>query len=108
MILFQLAIPSEEAAASVNEMTLQSLNPIVSANTLNSISQQNDKRPAVSHLPSLAPIQGMETSLKALAEASNITLEALEAAILLRQQQLMEKHQEKTTTTTTTQAPVKT
>ena len=61
------------------------------------------------YMPSLAPIQGMETSLKALAEASNITLEALETAILLRQQQLLEKQQEKiTTTSTTTQSPVKT
>ncbi|XP_043279855.1 transcription factor SPT20 homolog isoform X2 [Venturia canescens] len=105
-----LAIPSEEAAASVNEMTLQSLHPFPSAEALKSPHEmQNDKRQAVSNLPSLAPIQGMETSLKALAEASNITLEALEAAILLRQQQLMEKQQERVITTTTTMpTPVKT
>lgn len=92
--------------ASVNEMTLQSLNPASTAEALESSKQQNEKRQS---LPSLAPIQGMETSLKALAEASNITLEALEAAILLRQQQLLEKQQGTTTTSsTTTQAPIKT
>lgn len=53
-------------------------------------------------LPSLEPIQSMETSLKALADASNITLEALEAAILLKQQQLLQKQERPATTTTTT------
>lgn len=87
-------------------MTLQSLHPLPSAQALNSLPQmQNDKRQTISSLPSLAPIQGMETSLKALAEASNITLEALEAAILLRQQQMMEKQQERASTTTTTLPP---
>lgn len=66
-------------------------------------------------LPSLEPIEGMQTSLKALAQASNITLEALETAILLRQQQLLQKQQgplattstttTTTTTSTTTQSP---
>lgn len=94
-------------AASVNEMTLQSLNSAGTAEALQYNKLQNGKRHS---LPSLAPIHGMETSLKALAEASNITLEALESAILLRQQQLMEKQQgptTTTTTTTTTQTPIK-
>lgn len=100
-------------AASVNEMTLLSLQPISVTDPGQSL-QQNEKRQSVSllnNLPSLAPIQGMETSLKALAEASNITLEALEAAILLRQQQLLRKQQGPTTststTTTSTIAPLK-
>ncbi|KAG8039010.1 hypothetical protein G9C98_003317 [Cotesia typhae] len=80
-----LPLPNDEMTASVNEMTLQSLNPANTAEAIESIKQQNEKRQS---LPSLKPIQGMETSLKALAEASNITLEALEAAILLRQQQV--------------------
>jgi len=87
-------------AASVNEMTLLSLHPLSATDTS---LQQNEKRQSIpSSLPSLAPIQGMETSLKALAEASNITLEALEAAILLRQQQLLKKQQGLTSTTSTT------
>ncbi|XP_034939506.1 basic-leucine zipper transcription factor A isoform X4 [Chelonus insularis] len=93
----QVPFPSEEMSASVSEMTLQSLNPVNTAEALKSSMQKNEKRQSL-----LAPIQEMETSLKALAEASNVTLEALEAAILLRQQQLMEKHQSSTTTTTTT------
>lgn len=109
----QLPLPSDEMAASVNEMTLLSLQPI--SDTSQSLPlQQNEKRqslPLLNNLPSLAPIQGMETSLKALAEASNITLEALEAAILLRQQQLLKKQQGPTTststTTTSTVAPLK-
>lgn len=96
-------------AASVNEMTLLSLHPVASAEALPQ--QQNDKRQSLpDNLPSLAPIQGMETSLKALAEASNITLEALETAILLRQQQILKKQQDlmtTSTTTTTTAAPLK-
>ena len=89
-------------AASVNEMTLLSLHPLSATDTS---LQQNEKRQSIqlpNNLPSLAPIQGMETSLKALAEASNITLEALEAAILLRQQQLLKKQQGLTSTTSTT------
>ncbi|XP_034939503.1 basic-leucine zipper transcription factor A isoform X2 [Chelonus insularis] len=93
----EVPFPSEEMSASVSEMTLQSLNPVNTAEALKSSMQKNEKRQSL-----LAPIQEMETSLKALAEASNVTLEALEAAILLRQQQLMEKHQSSTTTTTTT------
>ncbi|XP_025991270.2 transcription factor SPT20 homolog isoform X2 [Solenopsis invicta] len=104
----QLPLPSDEMAASVNEMTLLSLQP--SAADGSQSFQLNDKRQSLPNsLPSLAPIQGMETSLKALAEASNITLEALEAAILLRQQQLLKKQQGPTTSTstTTTLAPFK-
>ncbi|XP_066592404.1 serine/threonine-protein kinase Wnk-like [Prorops nasuta] len=108
----QLPLPSEEAASSVNQMTLMSLQPIAAESSQQLPLQQNEKRQSLpSSLPSLQPIQEMETSLKALAEASNITLEALEAAILLRQQQLMQKQQgpipTTTTTTTTTQSPVK-
>lgn len=90
-------------AASVNEMTLLSFQPVATAENSQSLPlQQNEKRQSLpDSLPSLAPIQGMETSLKALAEASNITLEALEAAILLRQQQILKKQQGPTTTTTT-------
>ncbi|KAK2584589.1 hypothetical protein KPH14_006948 [Odynerus spinipes] len=109
----QLPLPGEEAASSVNKMTLLSLQPIATVESAHSLPlQQNEKRQSLpASLPSLAPIQGMETSLKALAEASNITLEALEAAILLRQQQLMQKQQgpltsSSTTTTTTTVSPV--
>lgn len=101
-------------AASVNEMTLLSLQPISADSSQSLPLQQNGKRqslPLPDSLPSLAPIQGMETSLKALAEASNITLEALETAILLRQQQLLKKQQGPTTststTTTSTAAPLK-
>ncbi|XP_012540117.1 ankyrin repeat and KH domain-containing protein mask-1 isoform X1 [Monomorium pharaonis] len=100
----QLPLPSDEMAASVNEMTLLSLQP-ASATDAGQTLQQNEKRqslPLPNSLPSLAPIQGMETSLKALAEASNITLEALETAILLRQQQLLKKQQGPTSTSTTT------
>lgn len=96
-------------AQSVNEMTLQSLNPIDTIDT--HPMPNNDRAPSLLSSSSLLkPIQGMSTSLKALAEASNITLEALEAVILLRQQQLMEKQRElasTTTTTTTTQSSVK-
>ncbi|KAM0735115.1 hypothetical protein ACS0PU_011228 [Formica fusca] len=85
--------------------------PIAAAETSQLLPlQQNEKQQTLpDSLPSLAPIQGMETSLKALAEASNITLEALEAAILLRQQQLLKKQQGPmtTSTTTTTMAPLK-
>ncbi|XP_014204568.1 general transcriptional corepressor CYC8 [Copidosoma floridanum] len=103
----KLKLPSsDDMASSVNQMTLMSLQPIASVE--NPQAQTQEKRQSMPSLPSLAPIQGMETSLKALAEASNITLEALEAAILLRQQQLLEKQQgPATTTTTTTSAPVK-
>ena len=62
--------------------------------------QHQDKRPI------LEPIHGMQTSLKALADASNITLEALEAAIILRQQQLLQRPKAQPTTTTTTSAPL--
>ncbi|XP_072754680.1 uncharacterized protein Mtg isoform X2 [Anoplolepis gracilipes] len=105
----QLPLPSDEMAASVNEMTLLSLQPVAAAETSQMLPQQNEKQQSLSNsLPSLAPIQGMETSLKALAEASNITLEALEAAILLRQQQLLKKQQGPVTSTiTTTTAPLK-
>ncbi|XP_032689163.1 transcription factor kayak isoform X2 [Odontomachus brunneus] len=103
----QLPLPSDEMAASVNEMTLLSLQS--AADNGQSLSfQLNDKRQSI-NIPSLAPIHGMQTSLKALAEASNITLEALEAAILLRQQQILKKQQEPmstSTTTTTTMAPL--
>ncbi|KAF3428819.1 hypothetical protein E2986_01991 [Frieseomelitta varia] len=98
----QLPLPGDEAASSVNEMTLLSLQSSEST----SQQQQTDKRQPASSLPSLTPIQGMETSLKALAEASNITLEALEAAILLRQQQLLRKQQGPTSTSTTTTTTV--
>ncbi|XP_011146040.1 uncharacterized protein LOC105187125 isoform X2 [Harpegnathos saltator] len=105
----QLPLPSDEMAASVNEMTLLSLQP-VSENGQSLPFQYNDKRQTI-NIPSLAPIQGMETSLKTLAEASNITLEALETAILLKQQQILKKQQGPTTTTssttTTTAAPLK-
>lgn len=92
-------------------MTLLSLHPMSADSS--QFQQHNEKRQSLpSSLPSLAPIQEMETSLKALAEASNITLEALEAAILLRQQQLLRKQQgptrTSTTTTTTTMSPQKT
>ncbi|XP_008203949.1 mediator of RNA polymerase II transcription subunit 15 isoform X2 [Nasonia vitripennis] len=102
----QLPLPSEEQASSVNQMTLMSLQPITASENMQT--QTQEKRQSMPNLPSLAPIQGMETSLKALAEASNITLEALEAAIHLRQQQLLQRQQGPTTTTsTTTMAPVK-
>lgn len=95
-------------AASVNEMTLLSLQPGTGETVQALPLQQNGKRQSVpATLPSLEPIQGMETSLKALAEASNITLEALEAAILLRQQQLLKKQEGHSTTTTTTTSPSK-
>ncbi|CAD1478635.1 unnamed protein product, partial [Heterotrigona itama] len=101
----QLPLPGDEAASSVNEMTLLSLQSAESQSQ--SQQQHTDRRQsAPSSLPSLAPIQGMETSLKALAEASNITLEALEAAILLRQQQLLRKQQGPTSTSTTTTTTV--
>ncbi|KAK0162162.1 hypothetical protein PV327_008523 [Microctonus hyperodae] len=103
----QHPLPSDQMAQSVNEMTLQSLNPI---DTIDSAMPNNDKAPSLLSSSLLRPIKGMSTSLKALAEASNITLEALEAVILLRQQQLMEKQREPmstTTTTTTTQSSVK-
>ncbi|XP_029172393.1 basic-leucine zipper transcription factor A isoform X2 [Nylanderia fulva] len=106
----QLPLPSDEMAASVNEMTLLSLQSIAASETSQLLPvQQNEKPQSLpDSLPSLAPIQGMETSLKALAEASNITLEALEAAILLRQQQLLKKQQGPlTTSTTTTVAPLR-
>ncbi|XP_076623741.1 mind the gap isoform X2 [Colletes latitarsis] len=108
----QLPLPGDEAASSVNEMTLLSLHPMSSETSQALTQQQTEKRQSLpSSLPSLAPIQGMETSLKALAEASNITLEALEAAILLRQQQLLRKQQgptsSTTSTTTTTMSPPK-
>ncbi|XP_070511009.1 polyhomeotic-proximal chromatin protein isoform X2 [Cardiocondyla obscurior] len=111
----ELPLPNDDITASVNEMTLLSLQPISANDASQSLPlQQNEKRqslPLPNNLPSLAPIQGMETSLKALAEASNITLEALEAAILLRQQQLLKKQQGPTTststTTTSTMAPLK-
>lgn len=100
-------MPGEDAASSVNEMTLLSLQPVSSESSQSLPQQQNEKRQSLpSSLPSLEPIQGMETSLKALAEASNITLEALEAAILLRQQQLMQKQQGPSTTSTTTTTTV--
>lgn len=104
--LLKLPLPGDDATNSVNQMTLLSLHPMTAEV---SQSQNQEKRQSVpSSLPSLAPIHGMQTSLKALAEASNITLEALEAAILLRQQQLLQKQQgPSTTTTTTTLAPVK-
>lgn len=101
-------------AASVNEMTLLSLQP--DSADAGQLLQQNEKQqslPSSNNLSSLVPIQGMETSLKALAEASNITLEALEAAIFLRQQQLLKKQQgllpttSTSTTTTSTIAPHK-
>ncbi|XP_076380019.1 mind the gap isoform X2 [Megalopta genalis] len=99
----QLPLPGDDVASSVNEMTLLSLHPTAVENSHSLHQQQTEKRQSLpSSLPSLAPIQGMETSLKALAEASNITLEALEAAILLRQQQLLRKQQGPTTSTTTT------
>ncbi|XP_012280799.1 bromodomain-containing protein DDB_G0280777 isoform X2 [Orussus abietinus] len=114
----QSLMPSDEAVSTVNQLTLRSVQPM--ANSLQSIqsiqqqvSQQQFQKlqPAIPSLPSLEPIHGMETSLKALADASNITLEALETAILLRQQQLMQKQQgpttTTTTTTTTTHAPIK-
>ncbi|XP_043257712.1 mediator of RNA polymerase II transcription subunit 15-like [Colletes gigas] len=108
----QFPLPGDEAASSVNEMTLLSLHPISSETSQALTQQQTEKRQSLpSSLPSLAPIQGMETSLKALAEASNITLDALEAAILLRQQQLLRKQQgptsSTTSTTTTTMSPPK-
>ncbi|XP_067205895.1 uncharacterized protein [Linepithema humile] len=99
----QLPLPSDEMAASVNEMTLLSLQPVGTESSQSLPLQQNEKRQSLpDSLPSLAPIQGMETSLKALAEASNITLEALEAAILVRQQQLLKKQQGPTTASTST------
>ena len=105
-IFLQLPLPNDDMASSVNQMTLMSLQPIIAAENVQG--QNQEKRQSMPSLPSLAPIHGMETSLKALAEASNITLEALEAAILLRQQQLLQKQQgPSTTTTTTTQAPAK-
>lgn len=105
----QLPLPSDEMAASVNEMTLLSLQPIAAGETSQMLPLQQKQQSLPDSLPSLAPIQGMETSLKALAEASNITLEALEAAIFLRQQQLLKKQQGPmtTTTTTTTTAPLR-
>jgi len=110
IIFIQLPLPSDEMAASVNEMTLLSLQPISTADTNQSQNEKRQSLPLLNNLPSLAPIQGMETSLKTLAEASNITLEALEAAILLRQQQLLKKQQgfvTSTSTTTSTLAPLK-
>ncbi|XP_043483899.1 transcription factor SPT20 homolog isoform X2 [Leptopilina heterotoma] len=71
-------------------------------NSLSSSNKDSLQSSIRNSLPSLEPIQSMETSLKALAEASNITLEALEAAIFLKQQQLLQKQEGPTTTTTTT------
>ncbi|XP_020296002.1 protein PFC0760c-like [Pseudomyrmex gracilis] len=104
----QLPLPSDEIAASVNEMTLLSLQPIT-AETNELPIQQNEKRQSTPNLSSMESIQKMKTSLKDLAEASNITLEALEAAILLKQQQFLKKQQETitTSTTTTTATPLK-
>ncbi|XP_058788590.1 uncharacterized protein LOC131662736 isoform X2 [Phymastichus coffea] len=99
----QLPLPDERAASQVNKMTLLSLQPITAVEYPQP--QNQGKRQSVPLMPSLAPIQGMETSLKALTEASNITLEALEAAILLRQQQLLQKQEPPTTSTTTTSRP---
>ncbi|XP_012540118.1 uncharacterized protein LOC105838815 isoform X2 [Monomorium pharaonis] len=90
---------------SDNEVSKDDFTQPASATDAGQTLQQNEKRqslPLPNSLPSLAPIQGMETSLKALAEASNITLEALETAILLRQQQLLKKQQGPTSTSTTT------
>ncbi|XP_015585774.1 mediator of RNA polymerase II transcription subunit 15 isoform X2 [Cephus cinctus] len=109
----QLPIPDDEAISAVNQLTLRSIQPAAAAQALQSVQQQQNEKQQSSNQASLslASIQSMEPSLKALAEASNITLEALETAILLRQQQLMQKHQERTTTSTTTstttQSPVK-
>jgi hypothetical protein len=71
----------------------------------NAAENPQDKRQTITSLPSLAPIQAMETSLKTLAEASNITLEALEAAILLRQQQILQKQQGPSSTSTARPLP---
>uniref|UniRef100_A0ABD2W0E6 Chitin-binding type-2 domain-containing protein n=1 Tax=Trichogramma kaykai TaxID=54128 RepID=A0ABD2W0E6_9HYME len=98
----------DDMQKQVNKMTLMSLHPIVASESANQPLRDQEKRQSMPSLPSLAPIQSMEPSLKALAEASNITLEALEAAISLRQQQLLQKQQgPPATTTTTTLAPVK-
>lgn len=107
----QLPIPGDEIPSSVNQMTLLGLQQMAPEQSISE--QQTGKRQSMpssmqGSFPSLEPIQSMGTSLKALAEASNITLEALEAAILLRQQQLLQKQQGPTTTTstsTTTPAP---
>lgn len=111
---YQLPIPSEEAVSSVNQLTLRSISPAAASQALQSQKESNsyDSHSSLASLPSLASVQGMEPSLKALAEASNVTLEALETAILLRQQQLMQKHQQpttstSTTTTSTTSSPVR-
>ncbi|KAG7201350.1 hypothetical protein KM043_004118 [Ampulex compressa] len=105
----QLPLPGDDAASSVNEMTLLSLHPIAASESAQALrQQQTEKRQSIpSSLPSFKTIQGMENSLKALAQASNITLEALEAAILLRQQQLMKKQEGPVSTSTTTTSPVK-
>ncbi|CAB0041238.1 unnamed protein product [Trichogramma brassicae] len=102
------AMKQQHNQPKVNKMTLMSLHPIVASESANQPLRDQEKRQSMPSLPSLAPIQSMEPSLKALAEASNITLEALEAAISLRQQQLLQKQQgPPATTTTTTLAPVK-
>ncbi|XP_046751770.1 uncharacterized protein LOC124414754 isoform X2 [Diprion similis] len=101
---YQIPIPSDEAVSSVNQLTLRSISPAAVNQGLQpqqEYSKQNAQPPMISP-SSLASFQGMEPSLKALAEASNVTLEALETAILLRQQQLLRKHEEPTTSTTTT------
>ncbi|XP_012265861.2 basic-leucine zipper transcription factor A isoform X2 [Athalia rosae] len=104
---YQLPIPSDEAAvSSVNQLTLRSISP-AAANQASQSQQEsngyNNPQPSIPSpsMSSLSLVQGMEPSLKALAEASNVTLEALQTAILLRQQQLMQKHQQPTTTTST-------
>lgn len=106
-----MPLPEDDAASAVNEMTLLSFQPAVKIN--NELFRLQDeasveKRPVA--LPSTKPVQEMEPSLKNLAQASNISLEALEAAILLRQQQVMDKHKvasAELSTTTSTVAPVK-
>ncbi|XP_046491701.1 uncharacterized protein mtg isoform X1 [Neodiprion pinetum] len=102
---YQIPIPSDEAVSSVNQLTLRSISPAAVNQGLQPAQQEYGNRynaqPPIVSPSALASFQGMEPSLKALAEASNVTLEALETAILLRQQQLMRKHEEPTTSTTT-------
>lgn len=116
----QISLAIEEPSESANQLSLSAVHPLYIDNQTSpqqeSVIQSIRKNP----LPSSEPIEGMQTSLKALAHASNITLEALETAILLRQQQLLQKQQgpyattststtttTTTTTSTTTQAPRK-
>lgn len=95
----QLPLPNDDMMSPMNGMQIVSIE-----------SEPVHKQPVSSGLSNPnQQIQGdMQTSLKALVEASNLTLEALETAILMRQQELRRKNPAPvviTPPTTTTNAP---